>query len=140
MKTNIVLLLQFAGVLHLGLIAAGLLMLRVVNMRSHVAALPPFLGRLFWVYYGFIALCLVSFGAASFFLAPQLATGSILARAVCAFLALFWTVRLFVAAFVFDVSPYLTSGFHKLGYHATNVVFALLPVIYCWAALAGGAP
>ena len=138
MKTNLVLFLQFAGVIHLGLLCAGLLMPRAVSMRSHVATLPPFLGRLFWVYYGFIALCLASFGALSFFLAPQLASGSALARAVCAFLALFWTTRLFVSAFVLDVRPYLTNAFWKTGYHATNLVFVVLPAIYGWAAVAGG--
>ncbi len=102
--------------------------------------MPLFIHRLFWVYYSFIGLFLVGFGALSFFLAPELAAGTVLARAVCGFLAVFWSLRLCLAAFVFDVSPYLTSAFWKIGYHATNVVFALLPVIYGWVALAGGAP
>jgi len=76
----------------------------------------------------------------SFFLAPELASGTALARAVCGFLAAFWTMRLCVAAFVFDVSPYLAGALWKIGYHATNVVFALLPVIYGWGVLAGGGP
>jgi len=131
--------LQLAGLIHLGLIVAGAMMPRAVQLRSHIAALPPFIHRLFWVYYSFIGLFLLSFGTLSFFLAPELASGTVLARAVCGFLAVFWTMRLFVAAFVFDVGPYLTNAFWKIGYHATNVVFALLPVIYGWAALAGGA-
>jgi hypothetical protein len=137
---KLVTVLQLAGLMHLGLIAAGATMPRVVQLRSHVAALPPFIRRLFWVYYSFIALCLISFGALSVFLAPELASGTALARAVCGFLAVFWTIRLCAAAFVFDVSPYLTSAFWKTGYHATNVVFALLPIIYGWAAWVGGAP
>jgi hypothetical protein len=48
MKINLILLLHIAGVLHLGLMCAGLLMPRVVGM--HLAALPPFLRQLFWVY------------------------------------------------------------------------------------------
>lgn len=137
---KLVIALQLAGVMHLGLIAAGAMMPRTVKLRSHVATLPPFIHRLFWVYYSFIALFLVGFGALSFFLAHELASGTALARAVCGFLAVFWTMRLFVAAFVFDLSPYLTSTFRKVGYQATNVVFALLPVIYGWVALAGGEP
>lgn len=131
--------LQFAGLLHIGLIAAGATMPRVVNLRQHVAALPSFVGRLFWVYYSFIALFLVSFGMVSFFLASDLASGTALARATCGFLATFWAMRLGVATFVFDVKPYLTSPALKLGYHATNIVFALLPVIYAWGAFGGGA-
>ena len=43
MKINLTVLLQIAGVLHLGLMCAGLLMPRVVGMRGHLAALPPFI-------------------------------------------------------------------------------------------------
>ena len=131
--------LQLAGLMYLGLIAAGAMMPRAVKLRYHLAALPPFIHRLFWVYYSFIAFFLVSFGALSFFFAPELASGTVLARAICGFLAVFWTIRLFVSTFVFDVSPYLTNAFWKAGYHATNIVFALLPVFYGWGALAGGA-
>ena len=137
---KLVLALQFAGVMHLGLIAAGVLMPRVVQVRKHVSSLPPFIHRLFWVYYMFIGLCLVSFGALSFFFASELASGTPLARAVCGFLAVFWIVRLLVATLVFDVNPYLTNGLLKLGYHATNLAFVLLPIIYGWVAIVGGAP
>jgi len=137
---KLTLALQFAGLLHLGLIAAGVLMPQVVNLRTNLTSLPSFIRRLFWVYYIFIGLSLVSFGALSFFLADALASGTVLARAVCGFLAAFWTIRLFAAAFVFDVKPYLTGALWKTGYYATNVVFALLPLIYGWAVFAGGTP
>src|SRR5581483_5212415 len=104
----------------------------------HLAALPPFLQRLFWVYYSFIAFCLVSFGLVSFIFAGTLAAGGGLARAVCGFLALFWTIRLIAAMFIFDVRPYLTNAFWRLGYSATNIVFVCLPVIYAFASWKGG--
>jgi hypothetical protein len=136
MNTNtLVTLLQIAGLLHLGLIAAGLMMPRTVNLRAHLAALPPFIRRLYWVYYSFIGLCLVGFGTLSFVLAGTLANGAVLSRAVCAFLAAFWTLRLIAATFIFDVRPYLTNGLLRLGYHATNAVFICLPIIYALAAL-----
>jgi hypothetical protein len=137
---KLTLALQFAGLLHLGLIAAGVLMPRAVKLQTNLTSLPSFIRRLFWVYYAFIALSLVSFGAVSFFLADALASGTVLARAVCGFLAVFWTIRLLAAAFVFDVKPYLTNALWKAGYQATNVVFALLPAIYGWAVFAGGTP
>ena len=139
MKLNLTLLLQIAGVLHLGLMCAGLLMPRVVNMRSHLASLPPFIRQLFWVYYSFIALCLASFCVITIVFAETLAAGGNLARALCAFFAIFWTLRLFAATFVFDMKPYLTNGYRRLGYHAINIVFAYLPIVYAWAAWKGGA-
>jgi len=140
MKTlNLTLALQIAGLLHLGLICAGAMMPRVVNMRAHVTALPPFLRQLFWVYYSFIGLCLMSFGTITVVLAPTLAAGGNLARALCLFLAAFWTLRLVAATFVFDMRPYLTNPYRRLGYHAINIVFVYLPIVYAWAAWNGGA-
>jgi hypothetical protein len=134
MTIPLIRLLQIAGVLHLGLMAAGLMMPRVVDMRGHLARLPPFIRQLFWVYYTFIALCLVSFSAITIVFADTLADGSTLARALCVFFAVFWTLRLIVATFVFDMGPYLTSRFRRIGYHALNAVFAYLPVVYVLAA------
>jgi len=51
---TLTLLLQFAGLLHLGLLSAGLLMPGVVELPTHLAGLPEFIRRLFWVYYAFI--------------------------------------------------------------------------------------
>jgi hypothetical protein len=141
MKTStLTLLLQIAGGLHLGLMGAGLLMPRVVNLRAHLAALPPFIGHLFWVYYSFIGLCLVGFGFITFAFAATLASGNDLARAVCVFLAAFWTLRLIAAAFVLDMRPYLTNVYRRLGYRAINIVFAYLPIVYVLGAWKGGTP
>jgi hypothetical protein len=138
MNNHMILFLQLAGVMHLGLLCAGALMPGAVNLRQNIAVLPPFIQKLFWVYYTFIALCLVSFGLITFVFAGTLAAGDGLARAVCTFLALFWTIRLIAATFVFDVRPYLKNNLWRLGYHATNIVFAYLPVVYLWAAAKGG--
>jgi FtsH-binding integral membrane protein len=135
---NLTLALEIAGLLHLGLICAGAMMPGVVGMRSHLAALPPFIRQLFWVYYSFIGLCLVSFGTISVELAPALAAGGSLARVFCIFLAAFWTLRLIAATFVFDMGPYLTNNYRRLGYHAINLVFVYLPIVYAWAAWEGG--
>jgi hypothetical protein len=132
--TTLILLLRIAGVLHLGLMAAGFLMPRVVSMRTHLAPLPPFIRQLFWVYYSFIGLCLASFSLITIVFADTLAAGGTLARALCVFFAMFWTLRLFVATFVFDMRPYLTTRLRRLGYNAVNVVFAYLPVVYLLAA------
>ncbi|HTB85084.1 MAG TPA: hypothetical protein VK742_15625 [Candidatus Sulfotelmatobacter sp.] len=136
---KLTLLLQLAALMHLGLACAGALMPRAVNLKTHLAGLPPFIRRLFWVYYAFIGLCLISFGTMTFIFAGTLAAGGGLARALCLFLALFWTIRLIAATFVFDVRPYLTNPLWRLGYHATNVVFIYLPVVYAWTAWKGGA-
>jgi hypothetical protein len=132
---NLTLALQIAGLMHLGLMCAGALMPRVVQM--HLAALPPFIRQMFWVYYTFIGLCLVSFCIITLTFASTLAAGGNLARALCAFFAVFWTVRLIAGTFIFDMRPYLTNCWRRIGYHAINIVFAYLPIVYAWAALKG---
>jgi hypothetical protein len=131
---NAVLILKLAALTHLGLIAAGLLMPGVVGLRTHLASVPPFVRSLFWVYYSFIGLSLVSFGLGTFLLAEDLASGTRLARAVCGFLMVFWTVRLVAAHFIFDLRPYLTDPWRRIGLHLANLVFAALPVVYGWVA------
>src|SRR3954471_21921272 len=111
--STLILLVRVAGLLHLGLLCAGLMMPQVVGLRVNLASLPRFIRQLFWVYYTFIGLCLVSFGLLSFTMAGALAAGTPLARAVCFFLAAFWTVRLIAATFVFDMWPYLTCFWRR---------------------------
>jgi hypothetical protein len=132
---NAIILLKFAALMHLGLIAAGLLMPRVTGLWIDVKKLTPFSQGLFRTYYIFIGLCLVGFGAGSWILAEELAQGTVLARAICGFLALFWLLRLVAAIWLLDVRPYLNDNWRRLGYHAINAVFSLLPVLYAWLAL-----
>ena len=135
MNTPLELALKLAALVHLGLIAAGALMPFATGLWKECAKLSPFPRTLFRVYYAFIGLCLVSFGLASWFLVPDLTSGTTLARGVCWFLAAFWTLR-WVAALFLDVTPYLVNRWWRLGYSATNVVFCVLPFVYGWAAIA----
>jgi len=137
---NPTLILKLTALTYLGLLAAGLLMPGVVGLRQHLLSLPTFIRQLFWVYYAFVGLSLVCFGLGTFFLADQLASGTPLARAVCGFLALFWSVRLVAGTFVFDLRPYLTTRWRRMGLAAANIVFTCLPVVYGWVALKGVNP
>jgi hypothetical protein len=129
-------LVQGAAVLHLGLMAAGLMMPKVVNLKKHLKALPPFVRQLFWVYYAFIGLCLVGFAVISFTFADAMASGTPLARALCAFLAIFWLLRLAAGLFVFELEPYLKTPLHRVGLALANIVFGLLPIVYAIGAIA----
>lgn len=131
----LIIALRAAGIMYIGLFCAGIAMPRAVQLHHHVSTLPIFVRRLFWVYYSFIGLCLLGSGILTLAFAPQLGAGGGLARALCGFFALFWLLRLVVAAFVLDVRPYLRNWRWRLGYHATNVAFSLLTLVYAWAAL-----
>ena len=136
--TTLITLLQIAGLFHIGLICAGASMPKAVSLRSHLATLPPFIRRLFLVYFVFIGMTLAGFGSLTFLFAPAMAAGEPLARALCAVMALFWTTRLAVMLFVFDVRPYLTNWFYRVGHQATNLVFIYLVAVYALAVWKGG--
>jgi hypothetical protein len=128
-------LLLAGGALHFVILIASTLTPRVLDWRANLAALHPFLRRLFWVYGSFIVLVILSFGTLTLFHANELASGVPLARSICAVIAIFWLARLAVQFFVFDAKPFLTTTFRRIGYHGLTLLFAALVFIYSCAAL-----
>lgn len=137
---KLVTLIQIAGLLHLGILCAGALMPRVVGFNEHIGVLPIFLRRLFRVYFGFIAGMIIAFGGISLFLAEPLTNGSPVAGALLLVMTLFWTARFLIALFVFDLSPYLTTTWRRIGYHVLNLAFLYLPLVYAYAFWKGVQP
>lgn len=137
---NLTELLQIAGVLHGGLIWAGLAMPKAIGLRAGLSVLPAFIRRLFWIYYLFIGFILVTFGLLTFIYADAMAAGMPVARGLAVVMAVFWLLRLAVAGVVLDVRPYLSNWFYRLGYYTLNTVFVYLAAVYTWAAFKGGAP
>ena len=137
---KLTLLLQLAGVLHLGLLGAGATFPRVIGLPAHLAPLPPFIRRLFWVYYAYVAAMLLTFGTFTLLFARQMAAGEPFALAVCAYLALFWIGRLVIGLFVLDEKPYLTHWLFRLGFYALNATFLYLATIYVATACHGYFP
>jgi hypothetical protein len=121
--------------LHFVILIASALTPRVLDWRTNLAALHPFLRRLFWVYGCFIVLVIISFGALTLLHADELASGAPFPRSVCAIIAIFWLARLAVQFFVFDAREFLTTTFLRLGYHGLTLLFAALVFIYGSAAL-----
>jgi hypothetical protein len=128
-------LLILGGLLHFVILIASALTPRLLDWRGNLAALHPFLRRLFWVYGAFIVLVIISFGTLTLLRADELASTAPLARTVCAMIAIFWLARLAVQFFVFDARPFLTSAFRRVGYHGLTFLFSALVFIYGAAAL-----
>lgn len=128
-------LLQLGGALHFVILIASSLTPRVLNWRTNLAPLHPFLRRLFWVYGAFIVLIIVSFGGITLLHTDALASRTPLARSICAVIAIFWLARLAVQFFVFDARPFLANALLRIGYHSLTLAFTALVLIYGWAAL-----
>ncbi len=126
--------LRLGGAVHFAILLASVQVPRVLDWRCQLALLTPFLRRLFWVYGVFIVLVIVGFGTLSLVCSGELASRTPLARAVCAFIAVFWLARLAVQFWVFDARPYLTTRLYRWGYQALTLAFAYLTFVYGWAA------
>ena len=128
-------LLQFAAALQLSILIASALTPRVLDWQRNLAALHPFLRKLFWVYGAFIMMVIIAFSSLTFLHADAMATREPVARSLCVFIAIFWGARLLVQFAIFDPRPFLTNGFYQLGYHALTIIFAFLVFVYGKAAI-----
>jgi len=130
-------LIVLAGIGQLTLLIAAAQVPARLHWRTELQPLPRVHRQMHWVYGGYVTLSIAAFAALSILNARELASGSGLARGVCAYVALFWGVRLAFQG-VFDMKPYLTRPWMKAGYAALTVLFASLTVIYGWVAIRGG--
>ena len=128
-------LLRLAGLGHFVILTASALVPKVLDWKSALKPLSPFLRTLFWVYGIFIVLTIIGMGTLTLFNAHAMATGDTVARSLAAFIALFWGARLVVQLFIFDSRPYLTNIWLKLGDHTLTLAFIFFTVIYLFAAL-----
>ena len=128
-------LILIGGVLHFLTLIASAMVPKTLDWKGELAKLIPFLRTLFWVYGAFIVLTIIAFGLLSVLHFRELAAGDSLARSMCAFIAIFWGVRLVVALFFFDASEFLTTWYFKVGYHLLTVTFIYQTVAYGYCAI-----
>ncbi len=127
-------LIFFAGVGQLGVLIASALVPFRLNWREELRGLSRLHRQMYWVYGGYVVLSIVAFAALSIFNASALAGGTGLARGFCAYVAVFWGIRVALQA-IFDVKEYLTAWWIRTGYFALTVMFAAFTIVYACAAL-----
>jgi hypothetical protein len=137
MNTTLARAIAVAGVAQFAVLIAAALVPFRLNWREQLQCLSRLHRQMYWVYGGYIVLSIVAFGALSIFNSSELASGSGMARGFCAYVAVFWRIRLGLQA-VFDVKEQLSAWWLKAGYVVLTVIFAGLTVVYGWAATIGG--
>lgn len=128
-------LIFLGGILHLGTLLGSAQVPGELRFREELPKLPPLLQHWILVAGGYIVLDLIAFGLLSLCFSRELASGQPLARGVCGFIAIFWSIRLVIGLFVFDARPYLRTTFLRVGYVALTLVFFYHTVVYGYAAL-----
>ena len=130
-------LIQVGGVCHFGILTASATLPFVLDWRKSLGGLPKIERQLVMAWASFIVLVIMGFGTISLAFADDLAGGSALARAVCGFIAFFWSFRLAWQFFVYEVRDVIEANTRWLwvGYHGLTVVFMYFAVVYAMAAL-----
>ncbi|MEI6234195.1 MAG: hypothetical protein WCT04_14165 [Planctomycetota bacterium] len=130
-------LIYLAGYGQLCILIASSLVPFQLNWKDELGSLKKLHLQMYWVYGGYVVMAIISFGLISIFNARELASGSGLGRGLCAYVAIFWGVRLALQG-VFDVKEHLSTWWLKAGYHVLTVLFACFTVVYGMGALGMG--
>jgi len=127
-------LILAAGIGQLCVLVASALVPVRLNWRDEFTKLSRLHRQMYWVYGGYVVLSIIGLGVISIVNAAELAAGTRLARSVCAYIAVFWAVRLSLQP-VLDVKEHLTAWWLAAGYHLLTLLFISFTVIYGMAAL-----
>lgn len=127
-------LIQIAGGVQLCILVASALVPFRLDWQQSLDALPKLHQQLYWIYGGYVVLGIVSLGLICLINPAELASGSLLARSVCAYIAAFWGIRLSLQT-ILDAKPFLTTWWLAAGYHLLTVLFTLLTLTFAWAAM-----
>ncbi|MEX2318195.1 MAG: hypothetical protein WD669_13640 [Pirellulales bacterium] len=127
-------LIIIAGVGQLSVLVASALVPLRLNWRTQFAVLPRLHRQMVWVYAGYVVLSIVAFSLICLFNAAELASGTRLARSVCAYMAVFWGIRLSLQA-VLDVKEHLTAWWLYAGEIVLTILFVSFTTIFGLAAV-----
>lgn len=127
-------LILVAGVGQLSVLVASALVPVRLNWREEFQGMSCLHRQMYWVYGGYVVLSIIALGSLSIFNSAELASGRGLARGVCAYIAIFWGIRLSLQP-VLDVKPFLTTWWLKAGYSMLTLLFLYFTGVFAWAAL-----
>lgn len=127
-------LITLAGIGQFSVLIASALVPIRLKWKEELNVLPRLHRQLYWIYGGYVVLAIVSFAILSVLNARELAGGSLLARSICVYIAVFWGIRLGLQT-VLDVRAHLVRWWLRLGYHTLTVLFACFMLIFAYAAL-----
>jgi hypothetical protein len=119
-----------AGIAQLGIAASSLAIPRLLGWREETARLQPLTRQVFWTYASYILGIHVAAGLLTLLAPAALLDGSLLARAVCAFMAVYWLVRLTLQFTVFDRSVAAGRPLFRLAEAGYASAFAYLVLVY----------
>lgn len=125
-----------AGVVQWIIAAANVFIPAKLQYAENIARMSRIVRQVFIVHAAYIVGVLVGFGALCWWVAPELAAGGTLGRAVCAFLAVFWGARVPIQLFYYDDAVRRQNRLAHVGF---SLAFGYLAGVFTTAAFLGGA-
>jgi hypothetical protein len=122
-----------AGVGHFVVLLASVQVPGRLGWREDIAKLTRFNQKIFWVYGLFILFCVVGFGVLTLLFREDLVQRAHpLARALSAFIAAFWTIRILTDLFWYDHRDWPPGNAMVTGHALLTTLFCALAGTY-WA-------
>ncbi len=125
---------RVAGAFHLLTVALATVTPIPANWDANLARLPELHRRFAVAQNVFIGGTMVLAGIVSLGFAPELVTGTVPARIICAAIALWWAARLVILPWL-RVGPELRTRWLRLGFALLHAECATMAVVYGWLAV-----
>jgi hypothetical protein len=132
LRNSLPALIAIAGFAQLSVLVASAMVPIRLNWRNDLQALNRLQRQMYWVYGGYVVLSIIAFGLICLFNARELAGGSRLARSMCAYMAVFWGIRLALQTQL-DVKSHLTTWWLTAGYHLLTLFFIYFATLFAIA-------
>jgi hypothetical protein len=129
LRQNLPILITIAGFAQLSVLVASALVPLRLNWKSDLQSLNRLQRQMYWVYGGYVVLSIIAFGLICIFNAHELSSGSRLARSMCAYMAVFWGIRLSLQTQL-DVKSHLTTWWLNAGYHLLTGIFIYFATLF----------
>ena len=125
-------LLQLCGLAHIGLVIGSSALPKLLDWKAAFAHSPLLIKQMFWTYAGYILGINLYFGIISLTLTEELLSGSGLAVATSALIALYWLARLVIQFAYFDKSEVPEGWIYTYGEWAVVALFVLFSAVYSY--------
>ena len=133
--------LLFAGLGLLVLTVASFWIPRILGWKEKLADLSPLMRELFWTYAAYILASHLFFAILSLGFRDWLLSASPAAAAMSGFICFWWSVRVYLQFFGFDLAEVKDTRFIRLAKRLLTLLFLYLMIVFAimvWWNLGGG--
>jgi len=125
------------GGCSLGILSiASFLIPKVLGWKEKLAGLTPLMRELFWTYSFYVWSSHVFFAVLTLGFGDWLMSGTGAAVAMNGFMLFWWSVRLYLQFFGFDLNEVAGNRFNRIAKHLLTLLFTGLVVLFagllCW--------